>query len=264
MENMENNGNAFDSQLNNLENIQEGGGNDTPGLLKHVFNFDKKTKNILLNTIQYLVILLIPLKLTDKLLDYLFENQVYSNRNTFVILAECLVEIIIMVIIIFIIHRFIIYIPTYSGTAISNINLIHIAIMVAFSKLHNNERFKTKIDYIVNKLNDEISPKDEKKVGNVYNPLQNNNNNVMPRHIPSEINNQNIHNSHNTLRSLEHTAIEQSQNQINNNNISLGLLPQQSPNMTQPLSTSLGINNINNQIMEPEAANNTGSGFSSW
>ena len=156
--------------------------------------------------------------------------------------------------------------PTYSGTSISNINLIHIAIMVAFNKLHNNERFKTKINYVINKINDEISPKDEKNIVNVYNPLQNNNNNggPLPRHIPSEINQQQGYNPNNTLRSLEQSAIEQSQNQINNNNISLGLLPQQSPEMNQPLSTSLGINNINNQIMEPMAANNMGSGFSSW
>ena len=156
-------------------NIEGGGKVETeaPGLFKHVFNFDKKTKNILLNTIQYLVILIIPLKLVDQTLDYLFENQTYSNRNTLAVLAECLMEIIITVIFIFIIHRFIIYMPTYSGVPISNINLIHIAIMVAFNKIHNNERFKTKINYFVNKFNEDFSPKGEKHIVNVYNPLQN-------------------------------------------------------------------------------------------
>tara|TARA_X000000950_G_scaffold256095_1_gene321292 strand:+ start:868 stop:1647 length:780 start_codon:yes stop_codon:yes gene_type:complete len=252
-----------------IEDVSDtvGGGVEKIGLLKHVFKFDDKTKNLLLNTIQYLVILVIPLKLINDVLEYLFENQNYTNRNNFVILAECLLEIILTIIVIFIIHRFITYMPTYSGTPISNINLIHIAILVAFYKIHNNERFKLKINYVINKFNEEISPKDEKKIVNVYNPLSKQNNlqnNVQHLqnniHIPSQSDNLQAINPN--LRTLEHQAIEQSRNQINNNNLDLGLLPQKTPDINN-LNNAIGMNNIN-QTMEPEAANNGSGGFSSW
>jgi len=235
------------------------GGGETKGLIKHIFNFDEKSKNILLNSLQYLIILFVPLKLINDLLDYLFENQEYSNRNTLVILLESLVEIMITVILIFIIHRFITYIPTYSNTPYENINLVHIAIMVAFYKVHTNERFKTKINFLIGKFNEEISPKD-KKIEKIYNPLKKvmpSNLNNTPTHIPSQADNLNRINPN--LRSLEHQAIEQSNNLSNNNDLSLGLLPQNNPNYTQN-----HINNLEGLSFEPEAANNGNGGFSSW
>ena len=84
----------------------------------------------------------------NDILEYLFENQTYSNRNTVVILIELIVEMIMIVIFILLIHRFITYIPTYSGKSIDGINLIQIAIMVVFYKIHTNERFRLKLDYI--------------------------------------------------------------------------------------------------------------------
>ena len=50
MDNIEMNDNF--SSMTNLENIQEGGSLETPSFFKHMFNYDKNTENILLNTIQ--------------------------------------------------------------------------------------------------------------------------------------------------------------------------------------------------------------------
>jgi len=257
--------------LESSENNQMGGANvQNVGLLKHVFSFDNKTKNSLMNSIQYLILLIVPLKFMNDILDYLFENQTYSNRNSIVILIEIIIEMILILVLVLIIHRFITYIPTYSGKAINNINLIQIAIMVVFYKIHTNERFKLKIDYIIKKFTDDLSPKDEKKVVNVYNPLQPVapvTNNLINTHNPSQADY--LQNINPSLRSLEHQAIEQSQNQINNNNISLGLLPQQMPQMPQipqgnQIQNALNINSNNGlNISEPEAAN-SGGGFSSW
>ena len=199
------------------------------------------------------------------ILEYLFENQTYSNRNSVVVLTEIIIEMILIVVLVLIIHRFITYIPTYSGKAISGINLIQIAIMVVFYKIHTNERFRLKLDYIIKKFTDDLSPKDEKKVVNVYNPLQPIapvTNNLVNTHNPSQADY--LQNINPSLRSLEHQAIEQSQNQISNNNISLGLLPQQMPQRPQ-MQQALNMN-TNNGLMEnePEAANSSGGGFSSW
>jgi hypothetical protein len=136
--------------------------------------------------------------------------------------------------------------------------------MIAIHKINTNKRFRLKLDYIINKLTNEFAPKAEKK--SVY---KNNNsqrldlNNLVNTHNPSQADN--LQNVNPSLRSLEHQAIEQSQNNINNNNnISLGLLPQQQPKpqIQQQINTQGQYNqNINR---EPEAANSSGGGFSSW
>ena len=191
----------------------------------------------------------------------MFENQTYSNRNSVVVLLELVIEMVIIIVLVMLIHRFITFIPTYSGVPIDGINLIQIAIAVAFYKIHTNERFRLKLDYIIKKFSDEISPKDEKVVKNVYNPLQpvtGNTNNLINTHNPSQADYlQNIN-----PRSLEHQAIEQSQN---HNNISLGLLPQQMPQMSQ-MQQAVNMQEPHNPLMyaEPEAANSSGGGFSSW
>lgn len=252
--------------LENSNDNQMGGANtEKIGFLKHVFSFDDKTKNSLMNSIQYLILLVIPLKFMNDILEYLFENQTYSNRNRIAVVFEIIIEMILIVVLVLIIHRFITYIPTYSGKAISGINLIQIAIMVVFYKIHTNERFRLKLDYIIKKFTDDLSPRDEKKVVNVYNPLQPVvpvTNNLINTHNPSQADY--LQNINPNAISLEHQAIEQSQNQINNNNISLGLLPQQMPQIPQ---TRQALNmNANNGLMgnEPEAANSSGGGFSSW
>lgn len=250
---------------NSNENQMGGANTEKVGFLKHVFSFDDKTKNSLMNSIQYLILLVVPLKFMNDILEYLFENQTYSNRNSVVVLTEIIIEMILIVVLVLIIHRFITYIPTYSGKAISGINLIQIAIMVVFYKIHTNERFRLKLDYIVKKFTDDLSPKDEKRVVNVYNPLQPVapvTNNLVNTHNPSQADY--LQNINPSLRSLEHQAIEQSQNQISNNNISLGLLPQQMPQMPQ-IQQAVNVN-ANNGLMgnEPEAANSSGGGFSSW
>ena len=247
--------------IDQIANTQIGGGRpgniENIGFLNHVFSFDDETKNSLINTVQYLALLVIPLKFINDILEYLFENKTYSNRNTVIILIELIIEMVIIIILIMLIHRVITYIPTYSGKEIDGINLIQIAIMVAFYKIHTNERFRLKLDYIIKKFTEELSPKDEKKVVNVYNPLQPVvpvTNNLINTHNPSQADY--MQNINPNLRSLEHQAIEQSQNNAGANNISLGLLPQQMPQLPQ-----------NNMIMmqqEPEAANSSGGGFSSW
>ena len=258
------------NDMDNMEtnNNQTGGGNiERVNIFKHVFSFDNKTKNSLMNSVQYLILLILPLKIINDILEYLFENQTYSNRNNFVIIIEIIIEMILIIVMVLLIHRFITYIPTYSGKEMDGINLIQIAIMVAFYKIHTNERFRLKIDYIIKKINNEFSPQDEKKVVNVYNPLQPiaPTTNLVNTHNPSQADY--LQNINPNLRSLEHQAIEQSQNQINNSNISLGLLPQQIPQMPQmnQVNQALNINSGGLMNSEPDAANNGGGGgFSSW
>ena len=121
--------------FNTMDNIQTGGANrKCRYILKHVFSFDDKTKNSLINSMQYLILLVIPLKFINDILEYLFENQTYSNRNSIIILIELIIEMMLIIIFVLIIHRFITYIPTYSGKAIDGINLIQMTIMVVFYK----------------------------------------------------------------------------------------------------------------------------------
>ena len=245
---------------------QNGGNHDiiSTDILKHVFNFDTETKNNLMNIVQYLVILIIPLKLVNDLIEYLFENNDYLNKNFLIILAECLFEIIITIVTILLIHRFITYIPTYSGTPYNNINLLQIALLFTFYNIRKNERFKNKFHHVVNKINQEIYPKYEKNqsvVLNKQNNLQNNlQNNV--QYLPQQPNINIEQNNIPNLASLEHRAVEQSVNR-NNNNIPPELIPQQTQ---QPSENNFKETIFNDLTKEPIAANdgNSGGNFSSW
>ena len=246
------------------EVLQTGGNHDiiSTDILKHVFNFDTETKNNLMNIVQYLVILIIPLKLVNDLIEYLFENNDYLNKNFLIILAECLFEIIITIVTILLIHRFITYIPTYSGTPYNNINLLQIALLFTFYNIRKNERFKNKFHHVVNKINQEIYPKYEKNQSVVLNKQNNLQNNV--QYLPQQPNINIEQNNIPNLASLEHRAVEQSVNRNNNNNIPPELIPQQTQ---QPRENNFKESNIfNNVNSEPMAANdgNSGGNFSSW
>lgn len=93
------------------------------GLFKHVFNFDEDNKANLLNMIQYTLIAILPIFLSLKAIKNIFPEEDDSKGNM-ELLAESVGQIIVIMLSIWFTHKFVDYIPTYSGNPYSDVNCI--------------------------------------------------------------------------------------------------------------------------------------------
>ena len=91
------------------------------GFFNYMFNFDQKTKGDLLNLAQYSLIGVCPVILMLKLIKNYFPNASESKGSP-EIFFECTLEILFILFCIYFIHRFICYVPTYSGVKYDGVN----------------------------------------------------------------------------------------------------------------------------------------------
>ena len=97
-----------------MESLSESSSSSKPGFFKHVFNFDSDSKAEMLNIIQYAFLALIPIIILNKLMQkYIPEAD--EEKGSLEILAEVLLQVIIIVLGIFFVDRLVTYVPTYSG-----------------------------------------------------------------------------------------------------------------------------------------------------
>jgi len=104
--------------------------------MEHLFNFDDDTKNQLMNIVQYTVLALIPVILLNKGVAHLIP-AVDEDRSSYMLAAELLGQAILMFFGMFLIHRFVTYFRTYSGTAYApfhttNVILLFLVIAASF------------------------------------------------------------------------------------------------------------------------------------
>ena len=111
-----------------MENIEESvkeTSKDTMGFFKYVFKMDADEKGTILNIMQYTILAMIPVLLVLKLIRTAFP-EADDEKGSLVILAEVLGQIFVMFLSIYIIHRMIVYIPTFSGMKYTDFNLTNL------------------------------------------------------------------------------------------------------------------------------------------
>jgi hypothetical protein len=81
---------------------------------KYVFNFDEDSKGELLNIVQYSILALIPMVVLNKSIQR-FIPEADDEKGSLEIIAEIIIQIIIMFFGLFFIDRIVMYVPTYSG-----------------------------------------------------------------------------------------------------------------------------------------------------
>jgi hypothetical protein len=119
--------------------------------MEHLFNFDGDTKNQLMNIIQYTVLAIIPVILLNKGVSKLIP-EVDEERPSYALVSELLGQAVMMFFGMFLIHRFITYFNTYSGTpyaAFHTTNVILLFLVIAAS-------FQTRIGQKTNILIDRL------------------------------------------------------------------------------------------------------------
>jgi hypothetical protein len=120
--------------------------------LSHVFSTTEEGKAEILNVVQYSLMGVIPIVVLNKLIQR-FIPEADPDKSSLELLAEILIQLIVMFCGIVVVHRIITYIPTYSGfkyesLALTNVILAFLIIVLSI---------QTKLGIKVNILFDRIS-----------------------------------------------------------------------------------------------------------
>lgn len=230
--------------------------------IKHVFNFEEESKSEILNTIQYSLIAIIPIILLNKSMSR-YVPEADENKGSVEVLAEIVVQIIVMFIGLLLIHRIITYVPTYSGMKYPDFSIIFIILAVLMITLSLQTKLGEKVSILFDRvieLWDGKSNKNDKKRGNVKvsQPISGQN---MPITTQTAAINQAMYNDGTSINSLP------------TNDTQYAMSPQKLPNYdnmykqeSTPLVGAANPEPFVGAMNEPMAANSVlGGGFgSSW
>jgi hypothetical protein len=126
------------SQVGGAENITDKLNDFTnSGFLKHVTRFDSETKSELLNLIQYLVIVIVPIFVLNKMISNVIPDFDESKGNI-ELLGEVIAQSICLILGIYIIHRIVTYLPTFSGNNLAELNLMNVVLLITFFSMNSD------------------------------------------------------------------------------------------------------------------------------
>ena len=134
------------------------------GFINHVFNFDEDTKCELMNITQYSILSVIPVIGLNKTVQKIIPD-VDEDKGSIEILAEVVVQIVVMFLGMFFIHRLITYVPTYSKMKYEDYSVpnVIIAFLIIVLSLQTKLGEKTNIllDRILNYIDGNASIRDQ-------------------------------------------------------------------------------------------------------
>ena len=123
--------------------------------MEHLFNFDDDTKNQLMNIFQYTVLAIVPVILLNKGVAHLIP-EVDEDKPSYMLSLEILTQAILMFFGIFLIHRFITYFRTYSGTAYAPFHTTNIIVLFLVIVASFQTRIGEKTNILIDRLFDLI------------------------------------------------------------------------------------------------------------
>ena len=118
------------------------------GFLSHMFLFDSRTKCDLLNLAQYSILGVAPVILMLKMIKNYFPNA-NESKGTPELAIECTLEVLFILFCIYYIHRFICYIPTYSGVKYDSVNFTQSVLMFLVILFTIQTKLGTKLNILV-------------------------------------------------------------------------------------------------------------------
>lgn len=123
----------------------------TKGFFKYLFNFDEDTKSNLLNITQYSFLAIIPILLINKGLQR-YMPDVDEEKGSLEIIAEILVQLIVMFVGLFYVNRIITYIPTFSGMDYPDLSIVYIISSTLIVVLSSQTRIGEKCNIIIDRM----------------------------------------------------------------------------------------------------------------
>ena len=135
---------------------------------KHVFNFEDDSKSDMLNIIQYSLIAIIPVIILNKSMQK-YVPEADEQKGNLEILAEIVLQIIVMFIGLLTVHRMITFVPTYSGLDYPEFSIIFIILAVLMITLSLQTKLGEKVSILTERLTElwEGKSDNKKKKGTV-------------------------------------------------------------------------------------------------
>jgi hypothetical protein len=135
---------------------------------KHVFNFDDDSKSDMLNIIQYSLIAIIPVIILNKSMQK-YVPEADEQKGNLEILAEIVLQVIVMFIGLLIVHRMVTFVPTYSGMEYPEFSIIFIILAVLMITLSLQTKLGEKVSILTERLTElwEGKQDNKKKKGTV-------------------------------------------------------------------------------------------------
>lgn len=240
---------------------------------KHVFNFDNDTKSELLNIVQYAIMSIIPVVLVNKgIANYVPEAD--DNKNTLELIAEIIIQIVVMFLGLFMIDRIITYFPTYSGEKYPDHSIIFMILSTLMIVLSLQTKIGEKVSIISERAYELWEGKSSTSNNNKNQKKNTNQNNVK---VSQPISTRGSTNSNSNNAAMQQSLYTDgtSINTLPTNDMNQNMLaPQQLPNYnnmyekndTPLVNAATPGGGINEGFMEPMAANSVlgGSFGSSW
>ena len=136
------------------------------GFFKHVFNFEDDSKAEMLNIIQYSLLAIIPIIILNKL-SQRYVPEADEEKGSFEVLAEVIIQILVIFLGLLLINRIITYVPTYSGIKYPEVSIIYIVLAVLMITLSLQTKLGEKVGILTDRLSElwDGSVKGDKKNG---------------------------------------------------------------------------------------------------
>ncbi len=121
------------------------------GFISHVFNFDNKSKNELTNIIQYSILAIFPIVILNKTIQR-FIPEADETKGSIEVLIEIILQLGLIFVGMFFIHRIITYIPTYSESKYDNLSVINNIISFLIIILSLQTKLGEKMNIIIDRI----------------------------------------------------------------------------------------------------------------
>ena len=144
------------------------------GFFKHVFNFDDDSKSEILNTLQYILLAIIPVVILTKTIGK-YVPEADNNKGSMEVVAEILIQVIVTFLGLLLIHRIITFVPTYSNIKYPEFHIIFIVLAILLITMSLQTKLGEKVSIIVERISelwngkseDPKAKKNQKGSGNV-------------------------------------------------------------------------------------------------
>jgi hypothetical protein len=125
--------------------------NNKDGFFKQVFRFDENSKGELMNIVQYIGIAILPVIILYKgLLRYIPDAD--ERKSSVELSFELLLELLLMFIGLFIIHRIVIYVPTYSDIKYPEMSIMYIILSSMFLMISMQSKIGEKVSILTERI----------------------------------------------------------------------------------------------------------------
>jgi len=138
--------------MESLDNLK-GASSSTTSFFKHVFSFNEDSKSEMLNIVQYSLLAIIPIVILNKL-SQKYVPEADEEKGTFEILAEVIVQVLVIFLGLMLINRIITFVPTYSGIKYPEFNVTYIILAVLMITLSLQTKLGEKVGILTDRLSE--------------------------------------------------------------------------------------------------------------